>query len=141
MIYLTRRAEFSAAHILYNPELSSAENERLFGKCSNPKGHGHNYVLEVTVRGKMDRETGFFINVETLKQIIDREVIDLLDHKNISLEIDFFEENVATCENIAKWAWNRLKDKIAGCTLYRVKLYETPNNYVEYFGDENEGLS
>jgi len=138
-MYLTRRAEFSAAHTLFNPELSRDENERLFGKCGNPQGHGHNYVLEVTVKGTIDTKTGFFINAETLKVIIDREIVDLVDHKNINLEIDYFREHVATCENMAKWIWGRLQNKIEGCTLHRVKLFETANNCVEYFGDENEG--
>ena len=138
MIYLTRKVEFSAAHTLYNPKLTPEENERLFGKCGNPKGHGHNYVLEVTVRGEVDEKSGFFINVDVLKEIIEREVIAHLDHRNMNLEIDDFKENVPTCENMVKWIWNRLSDRIEGGELYRVRLFETRNNYVEYFGDERE---
>lgn len=138
MVYLTRRVEFSAAHTLHNPKLSFEENEKFFGKCGNPKGHGHNYTLEVTVRGEVDQKTGFFINVDTLKESIEKEVVSQLDHKNVNLEVDFFKENVPTCENIAKWVWNRLKGRINGGELYRVRLFETHNNYVEYFGDESE---
>jgi 6-pyruvoyltetrahydropterin/6-carboxytetrahydropterin synthase len=136
MIYLTRKVEFSAAHTLYNPALSPEENQHLFGKCGNPKGHGHNYVLEVTVRGEIDEKTGFFMNLETLKQILQEEIIEHLDHKNINLEVDFFKEHVATCENMARWIWDRLDVRIEGCELYRVRLYETRNNFVEYFGDD-----
>ena len=140
MIFLTRRVEFSAAHTLYNPKLSSEENTRLFGKCGNPKGHGHNYVLEITVKGSVDKKTGFFINVDTMKQIIHQEVVDLLDHRFLNLEIDYFKENVPTCENMARWIWVRLENKLENCSLHRVKLYETRNNFVEYYGDESEEI-
>ena len=135
MMYLTRRVEFSAAHVLCNPALGPEENQALFGKCGNPLGHGHNYVLEVTVRGEIEEKAGYFINLETLKQILHQEVVDHLDHKNISREVDFFAEHVATCENIARWIWGRLEKNLQGCELYRVRLFETPNNYVEYYGD------
>ena len=138
MFYLTRKVEFSAAHTLYNPKLSPEENTKLFGKCGNPKGHGHNYVLEITVKGSVDTKTGFFINVDTLKEIIHREVVDLLDHRFLNLEIDYFKENIPTCENMARWIWDRLERKLEGCSLYRVKLYETRDNFVEYYGDESE---
>jgi len=140
MIYLTRRVEFSAAHTLSNPALSPEENQRLFGKCGNPQGHGHNYVLEVTVRGEIDEKSGFFINLETLKQMLQEEVIDHLDHKNINLEIEFFKEHVATCENMAKWIWGRLAGRMKSCELHRVKLFETRNNYVEYYGDDRQDV-
>ena len=141
MIHLTRRVEFSAAHTLHNPELDTGENTELFGKCGKPEGHGHNYVLEVTVRGEVDGKTGFFINVHTLKEIIDREIIDVLDHTFINREIDYFQTHVPTCENIAMWIWKQLVPALSGCELYRVRLYETRNNYVEYFGDEIEQIS
>ena len=137
MMYLTRRVEFSAGHTLYNPALDPEENRSLFGKCGNPKGHGHNYVLDVTVCGEIDEKTGYFINLEILKQVLQEEVIDHLDHKNISLEIDFFKDHIATCENMAKWIWDRLAHRLKNCELFRVRLYETRNNYVEYYGDDH----
>ncbi|UCE17370.1 MAG: 6-carboxytetrahydropterin synthase [Gemmatimonadota bacterium] len=140
MIYLTRRVEFSAAHTLYNPDMSPEENEQCFGKCGNPKGHGHNYVLEITVKGEIDKKTGFFINVDTLKQIIRAEVVDVLDHRFINVEIDYFKKNVPTCENMAMWVWSRLESKLENCSLHRVRLYETRNNYVEYYGDAGEEI-
>jgi 6-pyruvoyltetrahydropterin/6-carboxytetrahydropterin synthase len=92
----------------------------------------------VTVRGTVDPQKGFFINLDTLKQIIDREVVDLLDHSNMNSDIEFFQHHRPTCENTARWIWNRLCDQMEGCELYRVRLFETNNNYAEYFGDEDE---
>ncbi len=138
MVYLTRKVEFSAAHTLYDPLLDPAGNERCYGKCGRPHGHGHNYVLEVTVRGEVDLQKGFFINVDTLKEILDCEVLDQLDHSNLNADVEFFRHHRPTCENIAKWIWDRLQGRIEGCKLYRVRLFETRNNYVEYFGDEYE---
>lgn len=138
MVYLTRRVEFSAAHTLYDPGLDQAGNERCYGKCGRPHGHGHNYVLEVTVRGEVDPRKGFFINVDELKELLDREVVELLDHSNLNADIEFFANHRPTGENISKWIWDRLQGRIDGCELYRIRLFETRNNYVEYFGDEDE---
>ncbi len=135
MIYLTKRFTFSASHRLFDPKLSDEENYKIFGKCSNPNWHGHNYVLEVTVKGKPDPNTGFVINLTTLKEIVNREVIEKVDHKNLNLEVDFMKGINPTTENLAIAIWNVLADKFSNATLHRIKIYETENNSVEYFGE------
>ncbi len=135
MIYLTKRFTFSASHRLFDPKLSNEENYKIFGKCSNPNWHGHNYVLEVTVKGKPDPNTGFVINLTTLKEIVNREVIEKVDHKNLNLEVDFMKGINPTTENLAIAIWNVLADKFSNATLHRIKIYETENNSVEYFGE------
>ena len=136
MIYLTRRERFSAAHRMFRPGLSDEENMKLYGKCSNPQWHGHNYVLKVTVKGKIDPAVGYFMNATRLKEIINEKVIVKLDHKNMNLETDFMAGLTATTENLAAAIWNELKEPLAaeGATLHRVKVEETENNYVEYYG-------
>lgn len=136
MIYLTRRERFSSAHRMYRPGLSDEENLRIYGKCSNPLWHGHNYVLKVTVRGEIDHVTGYFMNAARLRDIIKERVISKLDHKNMNLETDFMSGLVATTENLAIAIWNELSAPLAaeGAQLHRVKIEETENNYVEYFG-------
>jgi 6-pyruvoyltetrahydropterin/6-carboxytetrahydropterin synthase len=135
MIYLTRRVEFSASHVLRNPGFSDEENRKIYGECANPHGHGHNYVLEVTLGGEIDPKKGFFMNVVELKHILDEEIIGRLDHRNISVEVPYFREHVATSENIAVWIWRLLVERIDRRMLYRVRLFESSNNYVEYFGE------
>jgi 6-pyruvoyltetrahydropterin/6-carboxytetrahydropterin synthase len=136
MIYLTRRERFSSAHRMYREEWSDEENYRIFGKCSNPLWHGHNYVLYVTVRGEIDPEAGFVMNSVRLKEIIMERVINKLDHKNMNLETDFMSGKIATTENLAVGIWNELKGYIEkeGAILYCVKIEETENNYIEYYG-------
>lgn len=136
MIYVTRRERFSAAHRMYRKEWSDEENLKVFGKCSNPNWHGHNYVLYVTVKGDPLEELGFFININTLKQIIKEKIIDKIDHKNLNLEVDFMYEAVATTENLAKAIWNELKPEIEkeGASLHCIKITETENNSIEYYG-------
>lgn len=137
MIYITRRERFSAAHKLYREEWSQAQNEQVFGNCSNPNWHGHNYVLFVTVKGKVNPETGFVIDLKTMKRIILAEVISKLDHKNINLDVDFMQGKQASTEVIAMAIFEVLKpcfEQEQVC-LHSVKLYETENNYVEYFGE------
>ena len=136
MIYLTRRERFSAAHRMFRPGLSDEENMKLYGKCSNPQWHGHNYVLKVTVKGEIDPAVGYFMNATRLKEIINEKVIVKLDHKNMNLETDFMAGLTATTENLAAAIWNELKEPLAaeGATLHRVKVEETENNYVEYYG-------
>lgn len=136
MLYLTRREVFSASHRLYNEKYSDEENLKIFGKCSNPNGHGHNYVLEVIVRGKIDLSTGYVIDLKILKQIIRDNVIEKVDHKNLNVDVDFMKGLNPTAENIAIGIWNQLVNKIPSGELYSVKIYETENNYVEYRGKE-----
>jgi 6-pyruvoyltetrahydropterin/6-carboxytetrahydropterin synthase len=134
-VYLTRRETFAAAHRLFKPELSDEENFELFGKCSNPNWHGHNYTLEVTVVGDVDQETGFVLDIKKLKQIILDNVISKVDHKNLNIDTDFMSGVIPTSENITIAIWNQLEDKIRGGKLFSIKLYETENNYFEYKGD------
>ncbi|MGQ9644235.1 MAG: 6-carboxytetrahydropterin synthase [Ignavibacterium sp.] len=135
MIYITRRETFAAAHRLFKPELSDEENLKIFGKCSHPNWHGHNYTLEVVVAGEVDPETGFVLDLKELKKIIHQHVIDKVDHKNLNLDTEFMKGIIPTSENICIAIWNQLKDKIPSGKLYSVKLYETENNYFEYKGE------
>jgi len=135
MVYVTRRETFSAAHRLYNSKYTDKENDRIFGKCSNPNWHGHNYVLEVVVAGSVDQETGFVINLAELKEIIREHIIKKVDHKNLNLETDFMKGIIPTTENITVAIWNQLINKIPRGKLYSVKLSETENNFFEYRGE------
>ena len=135
MVYITRRERFSAAHRLYKPELSDEENFKLYGLCSNPNWHGHNYVLEVVVKGKIDPGTGYLLDLSNLKKIVRKHVIEKVDHKNLNLETDFMKGIIPSSENIVIAIWKQLVDKIPKGTLYSVKLYETENNYFEYKGE------
>lgn len=134
-VYLTRRETFAAAHRLFKPELSDEENYNLFGKCSNPNWHGHNYTLEVTVLGEVDKETGFVLDIKKLKEIIHKNIISKVDHKNLNIDTDFMKGLIPTSENISIAIWDQLSDKIPGGILHSVKLYETENNYFEYKGE------
>lgn len=133
-VTVTRRLRFNAAHRVHNPELSDAENSRLFGKCNNPNWHGHNYTLDVSVTGEVDERTGYVIDLGALKRIVEREVIDKVDHKNFNLEVDFMRGVIPTTENIVVGIWRVLEPAIAPARLTRLVLWETPNNYVEYDG-------
>lgn len=135
MVYVTRREAFSAAHRLFNPKFSDEQNENIFGKCSNPNWHGHNYILEVVVAGEPNPETGFVLNLTELKQIIKQHVISKVDHKNLNLETDFMEGIIPSTENIAMAIWKVLVDKIPNGKLYSIKLSETENNFFEYRGE------
>ena len=134
MIYLTRRAEFSASHFYHSPALSPEENKRLYGKCNNPHGHGHNYTLEVTVRGAVDDRSGMVVDLKQLKEVLHREVLDVFDHRFLNAEVPVFRHLIPTTENIAIEIWKMLAPKMAFCELHRVRLYETPDLYVDYFG-------
>lgn len=136
MVYLTRRERFSAAHRLYNPALTDAENERLYGPCSNPNWHGHNYILWVTVKGEVNPETGYVVDLKQLSGIIREKVIAKLDHKNINTEVDFMKNQFVSTENLAKGIWDELEPLIRelGIQLHAVKIQETENNSAEYFG-------
>jgi len=135
MIYVTRRETFNSAHRVYNPKLSNEENFKVFGNCSNPNWHGHNYVLEVVVAGEVNPETGYVIDLKILKKIIRENVIDKVDHKNLNLEVDFMKDIQPSAENIAIQIWKQLVEQIPSGRLFSVKLYETENNYFEYKGE------
>lgn len=134
MVFVTRREVFSASHRLFNEKFSDEENERIFGKCNNLNGHGHNYVLEVVVAGEINQSTGYVLDLKILKEIIHDHVINKVDHKNLNLDVDFLHGKIPTAENIAVGIWNQLENKIPSGKLYSVKIYETENNYVEYRG-------
>jgi 6-pyruvoyltetrahydropterin/6-carboxytetrahydropterin synthase len=136
MIHITRRERFNAAHKLFREDWSQQKNAEVFGKCSNPNWHGHNYELYVTVKGEINPETGFVIDLKELRDIINKEVIDKLDHKNINIDVDFMQGKMASTEVLAVEIWNQLVDPIAKteAVLHSVKLYETENNFVEYYG-------
>ena len=136
MIYITRRERFNAAHRLFLPEYSDEENLNVFGKCSNPNWHGHNYELFVTIKGEVNPKTGFLVNLKDLSKLIEHLVIEKLDHKNINLEVDFMQGKLASSENLAISVWEELESPVSelGAELHSVKLYESENNFVEYFG-------
>ena len=138
MIFITRRERFNAAHRLFRADYTDEKNMEVFGKCSNPNWHGHNYELFVTVKGEINPETGFLVNLKDLSKIIQTEIIDNFDHKNINLEVEFMKDKLASTENIAKAIFEQLTKHVSnlGAQLHCVKLYETENNFVEYFGEE-----
>lgn len=137
MVYLTRRERFNAAHRMYQPQWSDEKNLEVYGKCSNPLWHGHNYVLYVTVKGNINQETGYVVNLSELSKIIKKEIIDPLDHKNINLEVSFMQNKVVSSENLAVAIWQVLEPCIRelGIALHCIKVEETENNYVEYYGE------
>src|SRR3954454_4589646 len=124
MLYLTRKAEFSASHYYHNPELTPEENARIFGKCNNPNGHGHNYILEVTVKGDVDSRTGFVMDLKDLKEILTREIMDAMDHRYLNKEVPEFATLIPTTENIAIAVWQRIERKLNAAKLHRVRVYE-----------------
>ena len=136
MIYIERKERFSAAHQLYNPNWSEEKNREVFGKCSNKNFHGHNYTLTVTIKGEINPDTGFVMNLVDLKDIIKRNVTEKLDHSNLNHDVDFMEGKFSSTEVLAVEIWNILKPMIAehGAELHKVRLDETINNAVEYFG-------
>lgn len=133
--YLTRKAEFSAAHFYWVESWSEAENVRVFGKCANREGHGHNYTLEVRVCGEVDPVTGFVVDLKALKEIIEREVVSVYDHRHLNHEVPEFREAVPTTENIAIAVWRRLDGKVPGAELDRVRVYEMDDLWAEYSGE------
>ncbi|KAB2813783.1 6-pyruvoyl trahydropterin synthase family protein [Phaeocystidibacter luteus] len=137
MIYIQRRERFSAAHQLYNPNWSEEQNEAVFGKCANQNFHGHNFEMIVTVKGEVNPDTGFVMNLVDLKNIIQGKVTDKLDHKNLNLDVDFLRGKMTSTENIAIEAWKILQPEIAkhGVELHCIRLVETENNSVEYYGE------
>jgi 6-pyruvoyltetrahydropterin/6-carboxytetrahydropterin synthase len=137
MVYLTRIEHFNAAHKLYNPHWSLEKNEEVFGKCANANWHGHNYELYVTIKGRPHPDTGFIFDAKKLSQLIRIHIIEKLDHKNLNLDVDFLEGQFCSTENLAIGIWKELAPHLPeGVHLHALKLYETPNIYVEYFGEE-----
>lgn len=136
MIYITRRERFNAAHRLFREDYTDEKNLKVFGKCSNPNWHGHNYELFVTLKGEINPETGFLVNLKTLSKLIRETVIAKLDHKNINLEVDFMKGKLASTENLAVGIWDELYDKIKflNADLHCIKLSESENNSAEYYG-------
>jgi 6-pyruvoyltetrahydropterin/6-carboxytetrahydropterin synthase len=135
MIFLTRKAEFSAAHYYWNDSFSAEENQRIFGKCSNRNGHGHNYTVEVTVAGQVDPITGFVVDLKQLKDILEQEVIGVYDHRHLNLEIPDFKAVIPTTENISIAIWRRLAGKIPNARLHRVRIYEMPDLFADFYGE------
>ena len=135
MVYLTRKIEFSAAHRYHNPAFSAEENRRIFGKCNNPNGHGHNYVLEVTVGGETDPKTGMVLDLKELKELMEREVMERMDHRSLNHEVPELAGQIPTCETIAAFVWKLLEPKIRLGRLTRVRLWESPDLYVDCYGD------
>lgn len=137
MIYISRKEHFNAAHKLYNPNWSKEKNQEIFGPCANENWHGHNFELIVTVKGVPDPDTGFVIDLKKLSKLIRSSVIEKLDHKNLNLDVDFMKDKMASTENLAIEIWKILQPQIQNISdaeLHSIKLYETPRNYVEYFG-------
>ncbi len=135
MILLTRKAEFSSAHFYWNPAWSQEENVRVFGKCANRHGHGHNYTLEVTVAGEIEPVSGFVIDLKLLKEIMEREVVSVYDHRHLNFEVPEFAEMIPTTENIALAIWRRLEGKVESGRLHRVRVYEMPDLFVDFYGE------
>lgn len=136
LVYITRRERFNAAHKLFRADWTEQKNAEVFGGCSNPNWHGHNYELFITVKGTVDPTTGFVMDLKTLRDIVNEQVIDKLDHKNINLDVDFMQGKMASTEVLAMEIWAQLEARIAehGAALHCIKLYETENNFAEFFG-------
>jgi 6-pyruvoyltetrahydropterin/6-carboxytetrahydropterin synthase len=134
---VTRKVEFSASHVCRNPELSDEENRRLFGMAANPHGHGHNYVLEVSVEGQPDPVTGMVLDLKELKEVLERTVVEPFDHRFLNYEVPPFDRVIPTAENVARDIWSRLESQLnqQGRKLRLVRLYETPDLYVDYLGE------
>ncbi|MEQ1552797.1 MAG: 6-carboxytetrahydropterin synthase [Ferruginibacter sp.] len=135
MIYITRIEHFNAAHKLFNPNWSKEKNDEVFGKCANENWHGHNFNLHVTIKGEPDENTGFVFDAKKLSTIIKENVIDILDHKNLNVEVPFMKNKLCSIENLIIGIWSQLLPKMpTNVTLHALKLYETDRIYVEYFG-------
>jgi 6-pyruvoyltetrahydropterin/6-carboxytetrahydropterin synthase len=135
MILLTRKADFSAAHYYWVPEWSEERNRAMFGKCANRQGHGHNYTLEVTVKGEVDPTSGFVVDLKELKDIMEREVVGVYDHRHLNHEVPEFATTIPTTENIAVAIWRRLDGKIPNAKLHRVRVYEMADLFADFYGE------
>lgn len=135
-VKVTRRLHFAAAHRLGREDWSETKNREVFGLCANPNWHGHNYELDVTVEGEIDAETGFVLDLKELRELVERQVIDELDHRNLNLDVEWLRDLNPTTENLVVAMWQRIVPRLpAGVKLCRLLLWETPRNYVEYSGD------
>ncbi|MGG9971759.1 6-pyruvoyl trahydropterin synthase family protein [Ferruginibacter sp. SUN002] len=136
MVYLTRVEHFNAAHKLWNPDWTAEKNKEIFGKCANENWHGHNYEIHVTIKGEMQKETGFIFNAKRLSIIIKEYVCDKIDHRNLNIDVEFMQGQFSTAENLTVNIWKQLQPvlKAEGVELHCVKLMETPRIYVEYYG-------
>ena len=139
MLYVTKRVEFSAAHRLFNPAFDEDKNEAVYDKCNNYYGHGHNYKLEVTVKGVPDPEIGYVIDLKKLKKILHDEIVSKVDHKHLNFDVEFLNGVIPTVENLAVAFWRILENKLPSGKLHRIRIYETKNSFVDYFG-EPDGL-
>ena len=136
MIYITRKESFSAAHKLSRPDWTEAKNNEVFGKCANPNWHGHNYTLWVTVKGDVNPETGFVVNLSEVSEIIKKYILEKVDHRNLNTDVDFMLGKLSSTEVLAIEVWKQIVNPInsLGCELHSVKIQETEKNFVEYFG-------
>ena len=139
MVYITKQVHFCAAHQLYNPQWGDEKNEEIFGPCANKNWHGHNFDLFVTIKGDPDPDTGFVMNFKDLKDIVKDEILEMVDHKNLNIDVPFMKDKLTSCENLIVEFWNILKPLIeqrsgGRATLHALKLYETPTSYAEYYG-------
>ena len=139
MVFLTRKAEFSASHYYHNPEFTQEENQRIFGKCNNPHGHGHNYTLEVTVKGQVDPRSGFVVDLKELKEILEREIMQRMDHRFLNYEVAELKGQIPTCENVARVIWNLLEPRIPQGRLHRVRLYESADLFADCYRNGTGG--
>ena len=135
MVYVTRRVHFNAAHRMHNPNWDDATNAEVFGKCNNPNWHGHNYELEVTLKGEPDPETGYVMDLSRLKDVLEEHVLSKVDHKNLNLDVDFMRGVIPSSENFAIAIWQQIAPHVAPAQLHAIRLYETPRNFVEYRGE------
>lgn len=139
MINVSRKEHFNAAHKLWNPNWSEEKNKNVFGPCANENWHGHNFELIVTVKGLPDPETGFVVDLKALSNVIRGDVIDKVDHRNLNMDVDFMSGKMASCENLVMEFWKILEPAVKNITplgrLYKLTLYETPRNFVEYYGE------
>jgi len=139
MVYVSRKEHFNAAHRLYNPNWTKEKNQEVFGPCANENWHGHNFELIVTVKGKPDKDTGYVIDLKRLSTLIRTCIIEKVDHKNLNLDVDFLQGFIPSCENVIMKFWEilapRIKEVASSAKLHSIKLYETPRNFVEYFGE------
>jgi 6-pyruvoyltetrahydropterin/6-carboxytetrahydropterin synthase len=141
MVYLTRKVEFAASHRYHNPAFSAEENRRVFGKCNNPHGHGHNYRLEVTIAGEPDPVTGMVLDLKELKDILEREIMQRMDHRFLNYEVAELKGQIPTCENVARVIWNLLEPKIPQGKLHRVRLYESTDLFADCYRNGTGGAS
>ncbi len=141
-VYITRQVHFNASHRLHNPAQTAEWNEREFGLCNNVNGHGHNYILEVTVAGQPGRDTGYIMDLGELKDILNRAVVDKCDHRHLNLDVDFLQGVIPSTENLVLAFWSQIAPLLPpAARLHRVRLYETPRNFAEYFGPDSDGIA